>query len=473
MKVCPLGHENNDDAVTCRVCLRRLPSGPLRLSLAWSGASPVALPAGTTTVVTLGLTQAGGAAMPMATTVSGPAADWASTSSVTTAPGQTVQVAVELEVPAQAADGSSELFVTVRPLDQDQPSAETVLPVRVEAAEQPARREHPRETGRGLPLPAWMHRRVTGPRTDGPQAPGPSEQTQPVPRPPWSDRSAPEPPEQTQLMPRPRRPGQPPPEPPTGRPAPQQDRDRLGGGRRRGRRDVGVAAAVVTTLLVALALVLWQAIGRELSPRAALELSEEEALEHLTEVLEGDRAELERFRSTAGAVALQLSGKCPQLTRVDLTGPGGLGRPDGHEESYEDGVGYAGILAFHLGLEEAWGSAILATATSRDGPPCADELRWLTLHVPDDGPLGSLEEGVCECARSGVPGGECGARASDGSTAFWSGDDVRASCASLLGSPSGAPPPDGTAPRPSVRAESSAPRVAPAPLSRRGGDTSG
>ncbi|MCL3860427.1 hypothetical protein [Actinotalea sp. K2] len=220
----------------------------------------------------------------------------------------------------------------------------------------------------------------------------------------------------------------PPPEPAPVPPAPPHPHD--GGAPRR--TPVVVVVTVLAAAVVVVALVLSQrdAPAARLSPEEALALPASQARDLLDEV---DAADAERREDLLAAPGwlVQLSGKCTVFTPVDLTGPSGIGVPDGVDEDFPGGVGANGVLAFHLGAREHWGDTVLlARGDDLGRPPCADgEPLWLTFDAPEDGPFAQPGDALCECRTRGLPFRECGATPTDGSPPiFWIPENQHLAC---------------------------------------------
>lgn len=435
MKACPLGHENSDDATTCTVCLRKLPTEPVALDLFRTGAATVVTEAGATTALSLGLRQHGGEAMHCALSASGTNAGWVAPAVITSAPGRTVEVTLTVTVPTGAGAGARELTVQAQPVDREGTTARTVIQLQVAAPRQDTAITQDTTIAHDAtstppadppPQPVWT--RLERPTTDAP-AISSRERFPPAPQPPAPQRRQPPP------RPREQRPRSP--HAPEVSPRPLRTRHVR---RRRGRPAAAVVVAIGVVLVAAL--VMWQVLDRDLTPQSALELSEDEALDELLRLWDQDRAELNDFLGTDGAFALQLSSKCRGFEEVDLTGPDGIGSPDGVPEQFPGGLGDTGILAFHLGIGQSRGTTLLTIADDLGDPrPCDDgTARWITLHLPAADPFDSPQEALCGCAERGLPFGECGARGSDGSIVFWLPDTVPDACRELVGSISGAPP---------------------------------
>lgn len=142
------------------------------------------------------------------------------------------------------------------------------------------------------------------------------------------------------------------------------------------------------------------------TPYQALELSEDEALEHLREARDNDRSE---YEDLVGNWVPQVSSKCVGLNQIDMRGPDGF-FPDGHAETKDPGN--AQILAFHLAMQERYG---VVTALWEDVSPRTPnygfcdhpELMW---HAFAKERFGSAAAANRWCDDQGFPVDECFAR---------------------------------------------------------------
>lgn len=163
----------------------------------------------------------------------------------------------------------------------------------------------------------------------------------------------------------------------------------------------------------------------------ALAMSADEARPRLEEIRTADEQRVAAARAQGGWF-VQLSSKCPSFAEVDIIGSdGAIGVPDDVDEAYPGGVGENGVLAFHLGLRDHWGETVLLTTSAVLGrTPCPAETNWVSVDTRSGGgPFASPDAALCECAARNLPDGECAARSASGQDiVFWRKAQQPATC---------------------------------------------